>query len=176
MLRLRPMVRHGKLITAAYFQPDWTGKPPCGQRTDRGVLGQRQLRAEMAADKMRDDPHLVRSQSELRRQPMLHGADVPRRFEHRQPITLPHARGAWQLDRVVVLDRRRIAGIDPRRRIGERSFQIALPSIFVLGIDIGQRLRRASRVGKRGHRWLARIAETQRGRCGGCRLGRLGDH
>ena len=170
------VVGDGELVAAADLQPNRPAQPARGERADGAVLGQGELGAEMAADEVGDHPHLLRPNPELRCQAVLRGGDVAGRLVHGQRVAFPGAGRARQLDRVVVLDRRRVATVQRHRRRRERSLEIALAAITVLGTDVGQRLRLAARIGQRGDRRLAGVGDAHGGCRGDCRLRRLRHH
>ena len=118
----------------------------------------------MAADEARDDLHLIGIDPELRGKAVLCCAKVAGRLVHRQLITIPPTCRARQLDRVVMLDGRRIATVNSHRRARQRTVEIALPAIVMLSTDSRKRLCRAARISQSGHWRLSCVADAKRSR------------
>ena len=99
-----------------------TGRPSrlAATATSAVRCGQGALRAESAADIAADHADIVRLNPKLLGEAVLHAVDVLARLVERSACRRPDAGRGEQLDRIMVLGRRRIAGVDFDRRRGER--------------------------------------------------------
>jgi hypothetical protein len=157
--RFRPVIGDGEALPPARHQGDRPAEALRRQRDQRRVLRQREFRAEMAADQARHHAHLRGIEAELRREPVLHGADVAGRLVHGEPVAVPGGPGGEQLDRVVVLDRGLVARLDPDGRIPKTRPGVAPFDVLVMGFQVGE----------------AQCLGARRVEAAGGRLGRIGD-
>ena len=95
------------------------------QRDQRGARRHLRLGAERAADEGADHVHLVGVDPELLRDAVLEPIDELARLIDRQLVVAPYAGGGEQLERIVMLRRRGVFGIELDLGRGERRFGVA---------------------------------------------------
>src|SRR5205085_5770256 len=134
--RLGPVARDRKTLVARGDQLDRTVQPARRDRDQRGALGQRAARAEGAADEGRNDMYFLGVDAELLGEAVLEAGDVLAPLPHRQLAVGPGAAGGEQLDRIVVLGRRRVMRIGRHRGAGERILGIAYRRILLYDTEV----------------------------------------
>ena len=108
-------------------------EPLGGERDHRGARRHRALRAKRAADKAGDDAHLLRLDAEPRRHAVLQPIDELARLIDGETIVGPHAGGGEQFDRIVMLGRRAVFGVDHDLGAGNGACGVAgLRQVLVL--------------------------------------------
>src|SRR5438067_9997611 len=143
MARLGPVAGDREALVARGDQLDRTVQPARRDRDQRGALGQRAARAEGAADEGRNDMYFLGVDAELLGEAVLEAGDVLAPLPHRQLAVGPGAAGGEQLDRIVVLGRRRVMLVELDRRGGEGRVGVADRRVLIALRDIlgGDRFR-----------------------------------
>lgn len=137
--RLAAMVGDREAVAPPDVQVHRPPRPTRRQRAQRRVLRQRHLRPEVPADQRRHHPHPLRRDPQLRRQPVPRRADKPRRLPDRQLLAHPPADRVGQLDRIVVLHRRRIPLVHHLRRSCEPPRQIPRRAVLIPLVQLPER-------------------------------------
>ena len=110
--RFGPECRNRKTLFAGGNEFHRPAQPAGCDRNDRGPLGEGALGAEGPADIAADNPDLTGLDAKLGCEPVFDPVDILAWFMDRQLRAIPNALGRKQFDRVVMLSRSRIAGVD----------------------------------------------------------------
>jgi hypothetical protein len=167
--------RDGEALCARRGELDRPPDAAGGKGDQRRALRQRALGAKGAADKWAHDPHILGIDAELMGDAVFQPVDELARLVDDQLVVVPDAGRGEKLDRIVVLCRRRIFGVDLHRRSGESAFGVANRWILVAFVRFSGGLRRRSRRPESRRRGLLVIVNADFARRFACGLQSLRD-